>query len=182
MAEEEVVDVVENLGALDGVGPIPRTEADRPDPVATRERYSFGNAQAKLPVGRTDPNFHYHWANDTPGRVELFTAAGYTFVEKNEVTLTPSVTPRSSDLGDKVSAVVGRNEDGTPLRAYLMKKRRDWFLEDQSKGQERPDMIERMIRSGKVSSDADDGSFYVPKNTPIKMGTEFRRPKPKDQS
>jgi hypothetical protein len=159
-----------------------RTEAERPDPQATRSRYAFGTAQAKLPVGRTDPNFHYHWANDEPGRIELFIASGYEYVQKGEVTLLPGVTPRNGDLGSQVSAVVGRNGDGTPLRAYLMKKRMDWYLEDQEKGQERPNQIDAAIRAGRVSSDVDDGHFYVPRNAPIKMGTELRRPKPKDQS
>lgn len=173
MAEEEEV-VVEQA-----IDEFVRTPAEREKKEGKRARYVFGTAQAKLPVGRTDPNYHYHWANDEPGRVELFLASAYEFVAKGEVTLAPGVVPRDSDPGDRVSAVVGRQGDGTPLRAYLMKKPMDLYLEDQAEGQKVPDMIEEAIRKGKVSSDLDDGKFYVPRGSPIKMSTELRRPKPK---
>src|SRR5262245_50584478 len=90
-------------------GSVIRSEMERPR--QSRERYVFGTAQAKLPVGNTDPNWHYHWANDVPGRIELFLASAYVFVQPNEVTfLSPGVTPRSSEVGDRVSAIVGRND------------------------------------------------------------------------
>lgn len=142
-----------------------------------RERYNFGTAQAKLPVSGTDPNYHYHWANDVPGRVQLFQAAGYSFVGRGEVELTPSVTPRNENLGDQVSAIVGRNEDGTPLKAFLMKKPMDQYLADQRKGQERPDAIDAAIRQGKTTQDTNSPAFYIPKGAPIRMRSEVGKPK-----
>jgi len=142
-----------------------------------RERFNFGTAQAKLPVGGTDPNYHYHWANDTPGRIQLFQAAGYLFVRKGEITLQPGVTPRDGDLGDQVSAIVGRNEDGTPLRAFLMKKLLVHYMADQRKGQERPDAIDAAIRAGKTTQDTNNRAFYIPTDAPIRMRAEVGRPK-----
>lgn len=164
IAEELAGQAPETLAAL----------AAEAAPGMVRERFQFGSAQAKLPVAGTSPNFHYHWANDYPGRIQLFEAAGYMFVKKGEVTLLPGVTPRDNELGDRVSAIVGRNDDGSPLKAYLMKKAMHLYLEDQKRGQERPDAIDAAIKSGRITDDTRGGSFYVPKGSPIKMSRSKR--------
>lgn len=154
----------------DDKAPMIRTEGDRAKTEQPqRRRYAFGVPQSKLQPTDLDPAYHYHWINDTPGRVEQALAGGYEHVSKSEVTLMPGVVSKDSSLGDKVSATVGTQENGQPLTAYLMKINREWYEESQAMIQQRVDGVDRAIRSGKTSGQ-EDGNFYVPKGNPIKIG------------
>jgi hypothetical protein len=95
------------------------------------------------------PGYHVHWINDYPGRVEQAQDGGYEFVDRSEVKMNDrGPTPTDSDLGTRVSMVVGRNEDGTALRAYAMKIKQEWYDEDQAAIQAHNDKIEKSIRRG----------------------------------
>lgn len=154
----------------------PRNEQERSavqQQEAPRKRFHFGVPQAKLqPACELDPAFHYHWINDIPGRVEMALASGYQFVVKTEITLTPGVVPRDSDPGSHVSAIVGSQEGGDPLRAYLMKIPLELYEESQGIIQQRIDRVDEAIRQGKTSGQ-EDKNFYVPKGSPIRMGTKL---------
>jgi len=71
----------------------------------------------------------------------------------------------NSDMGSRVSVVVGKNEDGSPLRAYLMKIRNEWFVEDQAVAQERVDAVDQQIKRGRLGSEqekqSDTANRYV---------------------
>lgn len=138
---------------------IPRTVQAREE--APRQRFHFGMPQSKLAVYQKDPNYHYHWINDLSGRLELAEASGYQFVSRNDVQLQPSVTPRNSDLGDKVSQIVGRGEDGHPLRAYLMRIPLDMYQESQAFALQQANAIDDSIRKGKTTGQ-EDSHFYQP--------------------
>lgn len=153
----------------------PRLESDRmavEQPV--RQRFHFGKAQAKLTVFNMDPNYRYYWFNDEGGRIEMAMAAMYQFVRKNEVTLTPGVVSRDSELGDRVSVIVGRDNDGTPLRAFLMKRPMKYFDEDQALSQAEIDRQESAIKKGKTTGQEDE-KFYIPKGSPIRMTSKLER-------
>ena len=144
------------------------TDVKKPQPVQEQAVYHFGAPTSRLSVMKTDPAFHYHWINDYPGRVEYAQAGGYVFVEKGEVTLQPGVTPVDSEVGSKVSAVVGRNEDGTPLRAYLMKIPLERYEAGQRALQRQSDEWDKSIRRGRAGG-GEDENFYTPKGTSISM-------------
>lgn len=145
-----------------------RNEGDRQKSIPARKRHAFGTAQSKLAVENTDPNFHYHWINDVPGRIDEAMAGGYEFVKREEVSLLPGVTPRNSAPGDQVSAIVGKNEDGTALRAYLMKIPLEWYEENQKIIQDRVNLTDAAIREGRVTADTNSSKFYH-KSGDIKM-------------
>ena len=71
----------------------------------------------------------------------------------------------SSDMGTRVSAVVGKNEDGSPLRAYLMKIRNEWYHEDQMAGQEKVEALHDAMRQGKQAAEGDSSNRYVKKSS-----------------
>lgn len=103
--------------------------------------------------------FHLHWFNDDGGRVEQAEAGGYEFVYDKEVSLNRvGATPANSDLGSKVSMVVGTTQHGQPMRAYLMKIKQEWFNEDQGIIDERNDLTDKAIRGGNIGIESEDRS------------------------
>lgn len=148
---------------------MPRSESERQS--APRERFDFGSAQSKLSVFNTDPNYHYHWINDTPGRVQQAIAGGYEFVSAESVQLVPGVLPTNSDSGDRVSAIVGTGEDNGPLRAYLMRIPLEWYEEKLARQQQRVDLADRAIRQGKTTGQ-EGSNFYIPEGG-IKMSNKL---------
>ena len=134
--------------------PIVRTETDRP---TRRTRGAFNGTTGKLAIQFVDPNYHAHWMNDVPGRIETAVDNGYEFVTYAEV--------RSNgvnyDLGDKVKRLVGKSESGEPIYAYLMKIRMEWYEEDQGVIQDRLNGIDQAIRNGRPTKDSE--GFYTPR-------------------
>ena len=115
-------------------------------PARKRRPLSAPMRKMELP---TIPGFHIHWINDYPGRLEQAQDGGYSFVERAEVVMNDrGPTPTDSDLGSRVSMVVGSNADGTALRAYAMKIKQEWYDEDQAAIQAHNDHIDKTIRRG----------------------------------
>jgi len=130
-----------------------------------RRRNVFNGTQTKLSVHNLIEGYHLHWLNDREGRIQTAVDAGYEFVKPAEVGNTQiNVTERGGDLGDRVRQYVGIDEAGSPLYAYLMKIREDWYEEDQASMQERNDMVDDAIRVGKNASGGSTEGFYVPAN------------------
>src|SRR5688572_21541519 len=112
-----------------------------------RDRTPFSASRKRLEVRYVDEDFekkfHAHWFNDQDGRPERAMDAGYEFVTPQEVIGVGDreVHSGNTDLNSKVSRVVGRAEGNIPIRAFLMKLRRDWYEEDQAKKQEANDLV-----------------------------------------
>lgn len=125
------------------------------------KRASFNGTEGKLRVSHQIPGYHLHIFNDTPGRIEQALEVGYTFVSPDEVGGTSTnVVSRNTDLGDKVRFLVGT--DGlNPQYGYLMKLPQEYYEEDQKELQDRNDLSDKAIRSGKLNKDgqSSDG-FY----------------------
>lgn len=134
--------------------------------VTERTRIPMSVPQARLSSPEI-PGFHTHWMNDYPGRIEQALNAGYTFVDREEALLvSPDLAGvrlgSGTDLGSRVSLVVGQDKFGQPLRAYLMKIRLDWFVADQAKSQAQLDEMDSAIKRGRQHADDDDpSSRYV---------------------
>src|SRR6516164_5555831 len=76
----------------------------------------------RLEVHNQKPGFHYHWFNDDKGGMNIANAirSGWAFADRKDVQLNAAATPRNNDLGSRVRQVVGSDERGGPLYAYLM--------------------------------------------------------------
>lgn len=124
------------------------------------------------------PGYHTHWINDYPGRLAQAEQAGYTYVTPDEVHINEQLTPGNSDMGSRVSCVVGKGEAGQPLRAYAMKLQSELYEEDQAALQDRNDMVDNAIRVGRLRGEGrnvdprDDGTEYVKQAT---LTTNLRR-------
>lgn len=100
------------------------------------------------------PGHHVHWLNDEPGRILQAQQAGYEFVSSEEALITMpdlagSQLGEGTDMGSRVSIVVGtQRDDKTPLRAYLMKIRDEWYRADQQETQDRVDAVQQAMRQG----------------------------------
>lgn len=115
------------------------------------------------------PGMHCHWLNDTAGRIQAALQGGYEFIKPEEVHVNPrdlAGDPAASgvtDMGSRVSVVVGSDDRGNPLRAYAMKIREEWYKADQAAIQARTDGVEDAMRQGRTSGGqgADNSNRYV---------------------
>ena len=121
-------------------------------------RKPFGSQNQKLAYPHR-ANFNRHWFNDSPGRIQQALEAGYTHVENRE--------------GAKVSRVVGVNEGGGALTAYLMEIPQEWYDEDMASQQKQVDDMDRAIREGAVAGKVGQDGRYIPSQG-IKMTTGSR--------
>jgi len=125
-----------------------------------RNRGAFNGTRGKLQVGNQIPGYHLYFFNDEPGRIQAALDAGWEFVSPEEVGYaSTNVTNRNVDLGDRVSVVGGKTDQGHPLQQVLLKIRQDWWEEDQAETQRRNDKTDAAIRKGKVG-DSDTTGFY----------------------
>lgn len=127
-----------------------------------RRRIPMSIPKAKLSVPEIS-GYHLHWINDYPGRIDQALQSGYEFVTPEEAMLSnfslgaSQSVSGNTDLGSRVSIVVGRGDDATALRAYLMKIREDWYAEDQAISQQRVDNISQQIKKGIIGADQESG-------------------------
>lgn len=144
------------------LGNMVRDVNDRP---GTRKRNVFNGTEGKLTIQHKIEGFHLHIFNDVPGRIQQALDGGYVFVTPDEIgSVKENVVSRNTDLGDKVRFLVGRDETGDALYAYLMKIKQEWYEEDQMAMQEKNNLVDDAIRNGGSPKDgkAFEGS-YIPK-------------------
>lgn len=101
-----------------------RTEERKPRSRDLNGRVPLGQLRSKLYVDPStlDPNYHYRIINDNGARLMQAEKAGYSFVTGSS---------EGTDIGDRVSWVVGTKPDGSgPMRAYLMKLPMEFREED----------------------------------------------------
>jgi len=70
--------------------------------------------------------FEYRWLNDTPARIHAKTKD-----DDWDIVTRDGVKEASPDLSNAFRYVVGTNKDGSPLYAYLCRKPRNYFDDDQ---------------------------------------------------
>ena len=105
----------------------------------------------------------YRWVNEAPARIHAMTKE-----DDWDVVMNDGVKDENTDLGNAVSQIVGTAPDGSALRAYLCRKPRTFFDEDQADKSAELDRQLTALRRGK-SRDGQDGGDYVP-NSGIKVG------------
>jgi len=131
-------------------------------------RVPLGTMRSKLDVSGYDipKNKVPRWINDHPGRLLAAQEGSYQFVEDPNVVVGEEPLSGRDNLETKVSRVVGKKEDGTPLKAYLMVIDKDIYDEDQREKQKINDEIMSQIDKGKFASSetgVDVHRTYVPK-------------------
>lgn len=112
----------------------------------------LGVARSKLDF----VNFAYRWVNDNPARLYAKTQEDDWDIVSND-----GVKIDGADLGNAVSQVVGTKPDGSPLLAYLCRKPRKYFDEDQADKAAELDKQLAELRRGNDRSGAAQ-SDYVP--------------------
>lgn len=98
-----------------------RSDADREALVERTREANFGGPRMKLAVQGEIPGYHLYWENDDgSGAIEQLLYEGFEFVTQGEVSLTSHIVA-DSDITSRVSRYAGKQADGSPMRAYLMK-------------------------------------------------------------
>ena len=108
--------------------------------------------------------YAYRWINDTPGGARMYEKT------KNDdwdlVSQDGGVVKNDATDG-AVSIIVGTNPDGSPLRAYLCRKPKTWYDEDQAAKQAELDEQLNQLRRG-LTRDGQSQSDYVPAGNSIR--------------
>jgi hypothetical protein len=97
----------------------------------------------KLAVVGKDPNYEYRWVNDTPGRIAMFKQGGWEICTNQEVDVGNFRAEDNSGEGSLACQVV---DGGTGLKAYVMKIKKEWFLEDQKEREKENARLEDTLR------------------------------------
>jgi hypothetical protein len=139
---------VEGIPTRAAIAPQVRQVVDRSDG-ERRRRPMIGGEKLGVDCSKLMASGLYcHWINDYPNRVNEALANGYEFVLLSEVEIEPGVGAFSADSGERVSRIVGHNEQGGPLLGYLMKIKQEWKNENDAFYQKRAAKIDAAIRSG----------------------------------
>lgn len=125
------------------VKPRPRVEEERS---RRRRRDDLGTGRlSNLTVARRDPNYEYRWINDDPGRVHALTQRDdWDIVTAEEA---GERTDKDRAVGAGVERVVDR---ATGKRAILVRKPKDYYVEDRKKMAQSLDELEASIKRGEV--------------------------------
>lgn len=126
----------------------------------------------KLKVFGEIPGYHMFWENDQDAAIEQLLEYGFDFVTMAEAKLqSRTQIVADSDLGERVSKYVGTKDDGTPLRAYLMKCPEDLWQEIQAVNQQQADEWDKSILRGDIQNVE---NRYVPKGYQTKLTSGIR--------
>ena len=133
------------------------SRGNRADEVRTERRRKPGSTthyglKLHVPEEKKDPAYVYRHVNDVGDRVEM--------MKENDWDVAPM------DGQSVTSRHVGEAGAGTPSKAVLMRKRRDWYEDDQKEKRKQLDDIETAIKGGAGSQLAGEkdlaGVTYTP--------------------
>ncbi|KKN77966.1 hypothetical protein LCGC14_0355310 [marine sediment metagenome] len=130
---------------------MPRNAANR------KERIPLGGRRQKMAAPER-LGYHRHWFNDIGNRLADCKAAGYTFVNDKE-TLDET---QGDEVGTRKCMVVGTQESGQPLYAYLMELPQKLYDEDQAAKQVDIDEMEAAMKSGQTPGHESLEHSYIP--------------------
>jgi hypothetical protein len=127
------------------------------------ERVPFGAHRTKLQVPEIK-GYKLRWINDVDGRPDEAIEGGYEFVLKDEVPRKigqGNLHQDNSDINGRVSRVVSKGKT-SPIRAFLMKIRKDWYEEDQSAKEQVNQQVDEALRQSTPGGNVVENQ-YVPK-------------------
>lgn len=129
-----------------------------------RRRQGFGmerSLKLHVPDDSKDPNYVYRWVNDDGRRVRQLTEMDdWDLVSDEKI----AESDRQAGLGTRAERVVGKTEQGAGQRAYLLRKRRDWYEADKKEEQKALVDVERKMAKGRHegAEALDPQHAYVP--------------------
>lgn len=131
-------------------------------------RVPLGQHRSKMSVDahKLPDNVVPRWINDIGGRIRDAQDGGYQFVEDKNIKVGDD-PQQSQGIGSAVKMVVGTNEDGSPMEAYLMTIDKELYEEDQADKQRVVDEIDNAIREGLHQSNYVDGKYRPDGGTKI---------------
>lgn len=136
----------------------PKQEARPRDRSSRKERIPLGVARARLAVADKDPNYEYRWVKGSPDRLSAAENGGYEFVDQAGK-VGENAKDGNTDMGSRVSQVVGHNTDGSPRRDYLMRIKKEFYQEDQAVKQAELDKVDAAIKRGDAHKHGDDKRY-----------------------
>lgn len=95
-----------------------------------------------LKVAGKDPNYEYRIINDTGDRVQEFLDAGYELVKEGSVAVGDKRVNKASSEGSVSQVSVGQGQ-----KAFVVRIRKDWYMEDQAAKQQRVNELEASTRA-----------------------------------
>lgn len=114
-------------------------------------RVPLGVPRTKLQVPKL-PGYQLRWINDRGNRIHLAKNAGWDFTTPEEVgPVGDAPESNNSDVGSRISWPVGTKDDGSPMRAYLMKIKEEFYREDQAAKQKEVDKIDAAMKGGNTA-------------------------------
>lgn len=124
------------------------------------------------------PGWHLHWfkEDNVPQALDAY----YEFVDRNEVNmnqLNVALGGNSSgtDLGSRVSLIADKTESGSPVRAYLMKLKEEYWLADRAEIDARNSSIMQAVFGDEAKADTGEGLKALEK-TSYRDQALFNRP------
>lgn len=144
-------------------------------PVLPRGYRPMSGGQRRLEVPDLE-GYRLYWFRDDPGRVEEAQLAGYTFVDRAEITTTSfdvagdGGDDKGSDMGTRVSKVQGGgaiHPNGQPGRLYLMKCPNDIAEYAQSLMDQKVDAVAEALRGGRMGGKTEQGKTYHEVDAPL---------------
>lgn len=102
---------------------------------------------ARIPQGMTG-----RWVNDDGDRIQAALRGGYVFLDDDG-----KIVQNNEDVGQRVSKVVGKDDNGKPVRAYLMGLDTKLYQQDQTAKADQIDETEDMIRGADYDRKPGDG-------------------------
>ena len=131
-------------------------------PVRRRDKEKIDGTRYKLYAPEIS-GFATRWVNDTNNRVHMLTNYDdWDFVSTQEISDQDgraNVTPELA-LGDHVARIVGQVE-GKPLYAYLLKKRKEFYEQDQAEKESDLLEVESQLKRSKESGDFTHGNVEI---------------------
>lgn len=123
------------------------------------------NLKLSVDEGEKDPNFVYRWINDNVGgrMMEMTVHDDWDQVTKEQMSADPD---KDSKEGTPIKRIVGE-KNGQPLHAYLCRKPREYFEEDERDKQAEIDAVEQDMRRGAPADPKgiEQSTSYVPGGT-----------------
>ena len=104
-------------------------------------------------------NFAYRWVNDVDNRLHDLTVNDDWEMVENRA---GDMKPDGTGVGSEVATPVGTGENGRPIRAVLLRKKKDWYDDDERAKKRRIDDLESGLKAGAVPN-MDSDKTYVPK-------------------
>ena len=127
------------------------------------KRVPLGQLRSKLTVPDSlleTERFQHRWVCDRAGRVDSARDGGYTFVLDTSMKIEVGEGQNGRDkMSTAICRTVGTHPDGSAMKAYLMRIRKDWYEKDQREKEKKMDEIDAAIRGGEIASQPDDKRY-----------------------